>query len=145
MYIYICVCVYMYTGAKAATIFWNRAEARERERGSKSQSPFCGHGTKSLVHATRSSKRNTFLLSTKFAHIIMQKLSTDYKQSFYETEPRTGNVESVTGSPGLLAAVASPYRWIFKRISFETMKFLKFTNPSKIYLSKLASLFEFLD
>lgn len=145
MYIYMCMCVYVYRRKSRHDFLKSSGSERERERGSKSQSPFCGHGTKSLVHATRSSKRNTFLLSTKFAHIIMQKLSTDYKQSFYETEPRTGNVESVTGSPGLLAAVASPYRWIFKRISFETMKFLKFTNPSKIYLSKLASLFEFLD
>lgn len=140
---YVCICIQAQKPPRFSEV--ERKRERERERGSKSQSPFCGHGTKSLVHATRSSKRNTFLLSTKFAHIIMQKLSTDYKQSFYETEPRTGNVESVTGSPGLLAAVASPYRWIFKRISFETMKFLKFTNPSKIYLSKLASLFEFLD
>lgn len=113
MYVYI-------TGAKAAfrhdflKSSGSERKEREKERESKSQSPFCGHGTKSLVHATRSSKRNTFLLSTKFAHIIMQKLSTDYKQSFYETEPRTVMSKTLPEVPGLLP----PYRWIFKKISF---------------------------
>lgn len=85
---YVCV----YTGAKAAFRhdFLKSSGSEREKRERKRQSPFCGHGTKSLVHATRSSKRNTFLLSTKFAHIIMQKLSTDYKQSFYETETSHG-------------------------------------------------------